>query len=47
VAGVIGRLDMSDTKTVNAPAIMTPFVEAVRALWTEPLSDAARCQKIG
>jgi predicted metal-dependent enzyme (double-stranded beta helix superfamily) len=38
---------MSEQKTVNAPAMMAPFVEAVRALWKQPLSEAERWQRVG
>jgi len=39
---------MSESKPHStAPAIMAPFVEAVRALWKQPLSEAERWQKIG
>jgi len=38
---------MSETRTVSAPAMMAPFVEAVRALWKQPLSDAERWKRVG
>jgi predicted metal-dependent enzyme (double-stranded beta helix superfamily) len=31
----------------EAPAMIAPFVAAVRALWKEPLSDAERWRKVG
>ena len=38
---------MSETTTVRAPAVMAPFVDAVRALWKQPLSEADRWKRIG
>jgi len=38
---------MSETATLRAPAVMAPFVEAVRALWAQPLSEAERWKRIG
>ena len=38
---------MSDRQTAAVPATLAPFVAAARALWTQPLTDAERWQKIG
>jgi predicted metal-dependent enzyme (double-stranded beta helix superfamily) len=38
---------MSEMQTTPPPALLVPFVAAVRALWKQPLSEAERWQKIG
>jgi predicted metal-dependent enzyme (double-stranded beta helix superfamily) len=38
---------MSETRNTTPPPLMAPFVEAVRALWKQPLSETERWQKIG